>query len=230
MISTTAARSSGSVIERDGPPSAWVGAAGPPIPGRQRRCVRARTWSASSLGSHRDGHHVLLVGPRSFEHRELTLHQSRPGVVAPGVARSAAPPARGSRPGTRTGRRRPPQLVSVARFNAEHDTTTDPCSLKRRWTAASHGRRSASVSATPDAILSTLIGGCRSSPSTNSAPICSARRRPVVVLPQPATPMMTTRSMLHSRYWDPLRQASIIRLPSSAPLGKVSDGAGVAPA
>ena len=52
--------------------------------------------------------------------------------------------------------------------------------------------RSASVSAVPAAINATLRGGCRASPSMKSNPSAWAKAAPMVLLPQPLTPITTT--------------------------------------
>ena len=59
----------------------------------------------------------------------------------------------------------------------------------RALSASSHGSRSPSVSATPDAMSATLRAGWKSSPSMKSQPSLLASARPTVVLPAPLTPM-----------------------------------------
>jgi hypothetical protein len=58
--------------------------------------------------------------------------------------------------------------------------------------ASSQGHRSSSVSGVPDDIFSMFAGGWKSSPSAYGTPSRSASRGPIVVLPVPATPMITT--------------------------------------
>jgi len=52
--------------------------------------------------------------------------------------------------------------------------------------------RSASVNGRPAAIFWTLAGGWRSSPSWKDQPKAPASRRPIVVLPEPETPITMT--------------------------------------
>src|SRR3954451_22250667 len=59
---------------------------------------------------------------------------------------------------------------------------------------SSHGPRSSSVSGSPRAIFATLSGVWWSSPSTKRHPSAPASAAPTVVLPLPATPMITTTS------------------------------------
>src|SRR6516162_10532640 len=58
--------------------------------------------------------------------------------------------------------------------------------------AVSQGARSASVNGCPLFILATFAGGCSLSPSSNLQQSRLARCCPIVVLPAPDTPMMTT--------------------------------------
>ena len=56
----------------------------------------------------------------------------------------------------------------------------------------SHGHRSSSVSGTPAAIFATLAGGWKSSASAYGQPSRRVSSTATVVLPEPATPMITT--------------------------------------
>ena len=58
-------------------------------------------------------------------------------------------------------------------------------------TFCSQGHRSSSVSGMPALILSTFVRGCRSSASTKGTWSPTARRSPMVDLPEPLTPMTT---------------------------------------
>src|SRR6185295_5430760 len=62
----------------------------------------------------------------------------------------------------------------------------------RAWIAESQGARSASVSGIPWLIFSTLARECSESPSRNGHGIASANSLPIVVFPDPATPITTT--------------------------------------
>src|SRR6266576_53677 len=67
-----------------------------------------------------------------------------------------------------------------------------PCASRRRAAiASSQGRRSSSVSGMPAAMRRTFSAGCMSSPSTKSRSSARANRAPIVVLPEPDTPMIT---------------------------------------
>src|ERR1035438_893475 len=65
------------------------------------------------------------------------------------------------------------------------------CSSSHSATFASHGHRSSSSSWCPEAILSTLAAGCRSSPSSKSHPKRPASSPATVDFPQPETPINT---------------------------------------
>ncbi|SLJ82223.1 Uncharacterised protein [Mycobacteroides abscessus subsp. abscessus] len=58
---------------------------------------------------------------------------------------------------------------------------------------SSHGLRSASVNGIPARIRSMFAAGWKSSPSAKGTPSAAARRVPTVVLPDPVTPITTTR-------------------------------------
>lgn len=78
------------------------------------------------------------------------------------------------------------------RFNAEQATTrplAEPASS--RPTVPSQGARSSSFRGVPAAILAMFSTGCRESPSANGRPSSCATRAPIVVLPQPETPITT---------------------------------------
>src|SRR5450755_3126206 len=65
------------------------------------------------------------------------------------------------------------------------------CSPIHSATFASHGHRSSSSSSCPEAILSTLAAGCKSSPSSKSHPKRPASSPATVDFPQPETPINT---------------------------------------
>src|SRR6478736_9944521 len=68
-----------------------------------------------------------------------------------------------------------------------------PAAASSRPTVASQGHRSSSVSGVPAAILATFSTGWSESPSRNGTPSSRATRSPMVVFPQPETPMTMMR-------------------------------------
>ncbi|MCY1375700.1 hypothetical protein D9M69_631330 [compost metagenome] len=74
---------------------------------------------------------------------------------------------------------------------------TAPCgaSARARPSVASQPARSASVSAMPRLILSTLAGGWWSSPSISGSPNAVASAAPMLDLPQPETPITTSQTL-----------------------------------
>ena len=92
-----------------------------------------------------------------------------------------------------------------------------PCRIAFDWggeSAASHGPRSASPSATPARMSVTFSGGWYASPSWYGQPSDSASRRPTVVFPAPAGPITTITIVRHSSR---VRAASsALRAPPSA--------------
>jgi hypothetical protein len=85
-----------------------------------------------------------------------------------------------------------------ARRNAEHAVTAPRSSWSRSHPliAFSHGSRSASVRGMPARIFSTLDFGWNPSPSMNAISNVVATARPIVVLPEPDTPMAITMGFL----------------------------------
>src|SRR5690606_2664746 len=81
-------------------------------------------------------------------------------------------------------------------FSAEQETTRPESAFERcSPILSSHGQRSSSCSGIPAAIFSTLDGGCSTSPSRKSKPSARARRSPIVVFPEPETPITMIRNL-----------------------------------